>query len=116
MFKELRQLASLFTQAPRIREEMEKLQQRIGQLVGEGDAGGGMVRARVNGRMEILSLDITDDALKLNDREMLAELVRSACNQAIGRARQLVVEESGKVTGGLNLSGLGGLSEAVDKE
>jgi len=116
MFKELRQLASLFSQAPRIREEMEKLHQRIGQITAEGDAGGGMVRVRANGKMEIVSIRISDDAMKLNDREVLEELIRSACNQAVARVRQLVVEESSKATSGLNLPGMGDLMGTVNQE
>src|SRR5438874_645454 len=55
MFKELGQLTNLLRQAPRMKEEMEKLQQRLGQVTAEGDAGAGMVKIKVNGRMEVLA-------------------------------------------------------------
>src|SRR5258707_7745804 len=55
MFKELGQMAGFLRQLPRIKEEMDRLQQRLGQLTAEGDAGGGMVRVRVNGRLEVLA-------------------------------------------------------------
>lgn len=103
MFRELGQIASLLRQAPRIREEMEKLQQRLGQLTAEGDAGGGMVRVRVNGRMEVQSCRISEDAFRLGDRELLEELIRSATNQALEKARAMVAEESGKLAAGLGL-------------
>ena len=103
MFKELGQFAGLMRQLPKIKEEMERLQQRLGQLTAEGDAGGGMVRVRVNGRMEVLSCSLSEEALRLNDREMLEELIRAASNQALERARQLVAEESGKMAAGLGL-------------
>jgi DNA-binding YbaB/EbfC family protein len=112
MFGELKQLAGLMSQMPRIREEMEKLQQRIGQISGQGDAGGGMVKATANGKLELTALSILDDALKTCDREMLEDLVKSAVNQALERAKRLAAEETGKMgqalglPGGLNIPGL----------
>jgi DNA-binding YbaB/EbfC family protein len=103
MFKELGQLAGLMRQLPRIKEEMERLQQRLGQLVAEGDAGGGLVKVRVNGRLEMIACTISEDALRLGDREMLEDLVRAASNQALDRARQLVNEETGKMAANLGL-------------
>src|SRR5919204_1084246 len=105
--KDLGQLAGLMKQLPRIREEMERMQQRLGQLTADGDAGAGMVRVRVNGRMEVLSCQLSDEALKLGDREMLQDLIRAATNQALARARQLAAEEAGKMASGF--SGLPGL-------
>src|SRR5438093_923358 len=55
MLKELGQLAGMMRQLPKIRDEMERLQQRLGQLSAEGDAGGGMVRVKVNGRLEVVA-------------------------------------------------------------
>ena len=103
MFKEMGQIANLMGQLPRIKEEMEKLQQRMGQLVAEGDAGAGMVKVRVNGRYEILAVQMSDEAFQGNDREMLEDLVKAATNQAIGKVRQLVADETGKMATGLGL-------------
>lgn len=101
MFKELGQIAGMMKQLPRIKEEMEKFQQRLGQITAEGDAGGGMVKVRVNGRMEIISCQLGDDAL--SDREMLEDLIQSAVNQAIDRVRQQTADEAGKMASGLGL-------------
>lgn len=103
MFKELGQLAGLMRQLPRIKEEMEKLQQKLSQIVGEGDAGGGMVKVRVNGRFEMTACTLSDDALKSGDKEMLEDLIRAATNQAVDRARQQTAEETGKLAAGLGL-------------
>jgi DNA-binding YbaB/EbfC family protein len=103
MFKGLGQLASLLTNPQRIRDEMEKLQQRIGQLTAEGDAGAGMVRVRVNGRMEVLGFTLSDEAMALGDREMLEDLLRAATNQALDKVRRLVAEETQKMAAGLGL-------------
>jgi DNA-binding YbaB/EbfC family protein len=108
MFKELGQIAGLMKNLPRIKEEMQRFQDRLPQIVVEGDAGAGMVKVRVNGRMEILSCTISDEALKLNDREMLEDLIKAATNQALQKAREKVAEETSKMAGGLGLpAGMG---------
>jgi DNA-binding YbaB/EbfC family protein len=87
---------------------VQQLQERIGRIVAEGDAGAGMVKVRVNGRMEVLACTLTDEALKAGDREMLEDLIKAATNQAITKARQLVAEETGKMATGLGLpAGMG---------
>ena len=103
MFKELGQMASLFRQLPKIKEEVAKFQQKLGQITAEGAAGGDVVTTRVNGRYEVLSCRLSEEALKLNDREMLEEMIRSAMNQAIERVRQQVAEETSKMASGLGL-------------
>jgi len=103
MFKELGQMATLFKQLPKIKEEVAKFQQKLGQITAEGSAGGDVVTIRVNGRYEVLSCRISEEATKLNDREMLEELIRSAANQAIERVRQQVAEETSKMASGLGL-------------
>src|SRR3954469_20283157 len=97
MFKELGQFVGMMKNLPKIREEMDRLQQRLTQITGEGDAGGGMVKVRVNGKMEVLACSLSEEVLKLNDREMLEDLIRAATNQALERARKQVGEETSKV-------------------
>lgn len=112
MFKELGNMAKLLGQLPKIKEEAEKLQQRLAQITAEGDAGAGTVKVKVNGRMEVLSLQLGPDAL--NDRELLEDLIVAAVNQAIGRVRQTAAEETAKMATtlglppGMNIPGLGG--------
>lgn len=112
MFEKISQFAGLLRNLPKMKEEIERAQQRLGQLTTEGDAGGGMVKVRVNGRMEVLHCSISEEAMKLNDREMLEELIRSATNQGLDKARRMAAEEMSKsVTGmglpaGMNLPGM----------
>jgi DNA-binding YbaB/EbfC family protein len=102
-FKGLGQLASLLGNPQKLREEMEKFQQRMAHVTAEGDAGGGMVRVRMTGRMEVQAVTLTDEALRLGDREMLEDLIRAATNQALQKVRQLVAEETAKMASGLGL-------------
>jgi len=103
MFKELGQFASLMKNLPRIREEMTKLHGRMAQIVAEGDAGGGMVRARVNGNMEVVSCTFSDEVFKGGDKELLEDLTAAAINQAMKKAKELVAEETAKMATGLGL-------------
>src|SRR5271155_2942569 len=103
MFKEIGQIASLMKNLPKIREEMERLQGQLGQIFAEGDAGAGMVKVRVNGHLEVLSCKLSDEAAKLGDKEFLEDLIVSAMNQALKKARQAVAEETSKMASGLGL-------------
>src|SRR6185295_9626456 len=90
MFKELGQLAGMMKNIGKIKEEMAGLQSRLGQIIAEGEAGGDMVKVKVNGAMEVQSIRLSDEALKQGDREMLEDLIVSACNQALKKVRLAV--------------------------
>ena len=101
MFEKLGQIASLMKNLPKMQEEMGKLQGRIAQVTAEGDAGGGMVKAKVNGHMEVIACVISDEAMK--DKELLEDLVRAAINQAMQKAKQAVAEETAKMAQGMGM-------------
>ncbi len=103
MFKEIGQFANLMRNLPKIREHVEQLQSQLARLTAEGSAGGDLVKVRVNGKMEVLSCKLSDEALKQNDRELLEDLIVGATNQALQKVRQLVADETGKMAGGLGL-------------
>ncbi len=101
MFEKFGQIASLMKALPKMQEEMGKLQGRIAQVTAEGDAGGGMVKVKVNGHMEVVACVISDEAMK--DKELLEDLVRAALNQAVQKAKQAVAEETSKMAQGMGL-------------
>src|SRR5262249_14997290 len=95
MFKGMGAMAGLMRNLPKLREQMEEFQRKLGEITTEGDAGAGMVKAKVNGRLEVLSLSFSEEAIK--DRELLEDLTRAAINQALQKARLLVGEEANKM-------------------
>ncbi len=103
MFKEFGQLAGMLKNLPKMREEMERLQAQLSQITAEGDAGGGMVKVKVNGHMEVVGCTLSDEALKGNDRELLEDLIAAAVNAAMKKAKQQVAEETAKMAGGMGL-------------
>lgn len=102
MFDKLTQLFGLLRNPGKIQEEMQKLQQNLGQISAEGDAGAGMVKVRVNGKYEMTACAISEEAFK-GDREVLEEMVRGAVNQALDRVRKLAAEETSKMATNLGL-------------
>lgn len=103
MFKELGAMMNLLGNKGKIQEEMGKYQQVIAGITADGASGGGMVTVTVNGKLDVTKLSITDDALKLNDREVLEDLIAAAVNTALGKARELIAAETGKMAAGLGL-------------
>jgi len=101
--KELGAMMNLLGNKSKLQDEMQKFQATIPTLTAEGNAGGGLVTVKVNGRMEVLSVKIGDDALRLNDREMLEDLVLAATNMALTRVRELVAAETAKMAASMGL-------------
>jgi DNA-binding YbaB/EbfC family protein len=99
----------LMKQAKKMQQEMAKIQEESKKKTVEASAGGGMVTITVNGAMEIVSINIEREVVNPDDIEMLQDLIVAASNEAIKRAQQMVNEEMGKVTGGLNIPGMGNL-------
>lgn len=112
MFKELGSMLNLLRNQGKLQEEAQKFQAAVGNLTAEGSAGGGLVTVKVNGRFEVVSVRFSEDARRLNDFEMLEDLVAAATNQALAKARQLVAEETAKMAASLGLPAafLGGSS------
>ena len=103
MFKGLGSMLSLLGNQGKIQEELQKFQASIGQIVAEASSGAGYVTVKVNGRMEVLSVRISEDAMKLDDREMLEDLITAATNQALTKVRAQLAEESAKMAANIGL-------------
>ena len=102
-------LGDLMKQAQKMQQEMGKIQEESKKKTVEAAAGGGMVVAVANGAMEIVSIKIEKDVVNPDDIDMLQDLVVAAVNEALRRAQQMVSEDMGKLTGGMNIPGLGNM-------
>lgn len=98
---------NLMQQAQDLQARLAKVQEDAGQRKAEGSAGGGMVKAIVNGRLELLELKIDPSVFESGDREMMGDLIVAAVNQALRTAQQQMSDEMSKLTGGLKIPGLG---------
>ncbi len=99
-------LGNIMKQAQQMQARIARVQQELETKEVEATAGGGMVTARVNGKQQLLELNIEKDVVDPEDVEMLQDLVLAAVNEAIKKSQDMIQEEMGKVTGGMNLPGL----------
>lgn len=89
-----------------VQQMQEQMQQRMTALRVEGSAGGGMVKATMNGSKELLAIAIDKEAVDPNDVEMLQDLVVAAINEASRKVDEEMQGAIGAMTGGMKIPGL----------
>ncbi len=109
MFENLGNLGGIIKQAMQMKERIAEVQAELENQVHEATSGGGLVRAKVNGKGDLLDVKISPEAIESGDVEMLEELVKSAVTAATRQAQDAAKQALGQVTGGLNIPGLEGL-------
>ncbi len=102
-------IGDLMKHAQKMQQEMGKIQEESKKKTVEATAGGGMVTVTANGAMEIISINIERDVVNPDDIEMLQDLISAAVNEALRRAQQMVSDDMSKISGGLNIPGLGNM-------
>lgn len=107
MLKGLGNIASMLKQAQEFQGKMNDLQEKLGQLRVEASAGAGMVTVEATGQQKIVACRIEESVFESHDREMLEDLFVAATNQALEKAREAAAAEMQKLTGNLNIPGLG---------
>ncbi|MFO7560511.1 MAG: YbaB/EbfC family nucleoid-associated protein [Desulfobacterales bacterium] len=99
-------MGNMMKQAQKLQAKMMKMQEELGDKTAEATAGGGMVKAVANGRQQIVSITIEKEVVDPEDVEMLQDLIMAAINDALAKSQEMVSQEMGKLTGGLNIPGL----------
>ena len=97
---------NMIKQAQKMQQDMLKMQEEMESKEYDATAGGGMVKAVVNGKHELLSLTINPEAVDPEDVEMLQDMVVAAVNEAMRKGETEAAQNMSKLTGGLNLGGL----------
>ncbi len=100
-------LGGLFARAKEMQERLQAVQAEAASKVVEATVGGGMVRAKVNGRLELVDLHLEPEILAGGDLTLLRDLILAAVNEANRRAQAMMAEEVGRLTGGLGFPGIG---------
>lgn len=98
-------MANLQRMAQQMQQEMARVQAELEVAEVEGSAGGGVVRATVTGKQELLGIAIDPSAVDATDVEMLQDLVVAAVNDALRASKELAETKMAAVTGGLRLPG-----------
>jgi nucleoid-associated protein EbfC len=97
----------MMKQVQQMQADMMKAQEQLKDEVVEASAGGGMVRVKVSGDLEIKEIKIDPEAVDPEDIDLLQDMVLAATNEAIRSAQELANRKLGGLTGGLDLGGLG---------
>jgi hypothetical protein len=101
-------LGDMMKQLQKMQTKMAEMQAELEATKVEGTAGGGMVKATLNGKQELLEIKIDPQVIDPSDKEMLEELVVAAVAQAREKVAELQQEKMSEVTGGLPIPGMGG--------
>jgi nucleoid-associated protein EbfC len=95
----------LMKQAQQMQAKLAVLQNELAEREVEASAGG-MVKVKVNGKQQVLSISINKDCVDPEDVASLEELVLTAVNQGLKASQDMVQQAMAKVTGGMNLPGM----------
>lgn len=103
MFGKLGDMGNLFKQAQEMQKKIEDIQANFDNVFVEGTAGGGLVKVTMSLSKIIQSIEIDPSLIKAEEKEILEDLVMTACNDATKKAEEKSSQEMQQVTGGLNL-------------
>jgi len=103
MFGNMGNMGQMMKKVQKLQADMAKMQQELKTRTIEVTAGGGAITVVVNGEKQIQSLKIAPTAVDPEDVEMLEDLVVAAINEAMKKVDDMMSQEMGKLTGGLNL-------------
>ncbi len=99
-------MQAMLRQVQQMQSKLTKVQDSLGDVTAEGQAGGGMVKAVVNGKNRVLEIKLEKDVVDPEDLEMLQDMISAAVNSALDKVQELVQEKMSAVTGGVNIPGM----------
>ena len=99
----------MLKQAQKMQEEMQAKQAELEEREYEVSAGGGVVKVKINGRREIINIDIAEEIVDPDDIETLSDILVAAVNEAIKRVEDTAAAEMEQITGSMNIPGMPGM-------
>jgi hypothetical protein len=97
---------NIMKQAQQMQEKLSQVQNELAGKTVTASVGGGMVSVTVNGKNELLSVQIDKEVINPEDQAMLQDLIVSAVNEGIKKAQDMAQTEMRKLTGGINIPGM----------
>ena len=97
---------NIMKQAQQMQEKMSQVQNELAGKTVTASVGGGMVSVTINGKNELLSVQIDKEVINPEEQTMLQDLIVSAVNEGIKKAQDLAQSEMRKITGGMNIPGI----------
>lgn len=102
----MKNMGNMMKQMQKLQRDMAKAQEALKEKTVEATAGGGMVKVVANGEKKILEVMIKEEVVDPDDVEMLQDLVLAAMNEALNKVDELVNQDMGKFTKGMNIPGM----------
>lgn len=99
-------MQEMMKQARKMQEQLAQAQESMKDVTIDASAGGGMVKATVNGDLELVSIQIDPDALDPEDVDLLQDMIVAAVNEAIRGVSEVASKQLSSITGGLNIPGM----------
>ena len=100
---------AMIQQAQKMQEEMNALQEDLDNREYDVSAGGGAVSVKINGKRQILALEIAPEIVDPDDIETLSDILVAAVNEAVKRVDDTNSAEMSKLTGAMGMPGMPGL-------
>ena len=97
---------AMIKQAQKMQEDMETLQAELDEREYDISAGGGVVNVKINGKREILAIDLKPEIVDPDDIETLSDILVAGVNEAIKKVETTNAAELEKITGAMNVPGL----------
>ncbi|PSL45966.1 hypothetical protein B0H94_106227 [Salsuginibacillus halophilus] len=102
----MKNMGSMMKQMQKMQKQMQQAQEELKERTVEASAGGGAVRVVASGDKKITEVDIDEDVVDPEDVEMLQDLILAATNEVMKKVDELVEQEMGQFTKGMNLPGM----------
>ncbi len=99
--------ANMMKKLQQMQDDMARVQKECEEAQYSASSGGGAVEVTVNGSHQLVSVKIQPDVVDPEDVEMLEDLLVASVNEAMRKADETLEREMGKITGGMNIPGLG---------
>jgi DNA-binding YbaB/EbfC family protein len=103
----VRNINDLMRKAQELKKKMEEIEAELESLRVIGEAGGGAVKATVSGKLEVVSIEISEDVIDKDDKSMLEDLIVAAIREAQNKAKQVAEEKFAEIGGLGGIPGLG---------
>ena len=99
-------MSEIMRQAQDFQQRMSQVQNELAGKIVTASVGGGMVSVTMNGKNELLSIQIDNEVINPEDQSMLQDLIVSAVNEGIKKAQDMAQTEMKKLTGGISIPGM----------
>lgn len=99
-------MQALLQQAQKMQRDMQVAQTQAEAFEAEGSVGGGAVKIKVNGKYEVLAVEIKPEAVDPSGVDILQDMIKAAANEAISKIRSNTDTMLSKATGGMSVPGL----------